>query len=441
MKINRDWNERKFWTNEVKTLRDFCRVDENNDGDRFVGLKSIIDSNNNHIVMIYFPCGYNLPSNDREIRQDIRHLFGILAEFGKGEDLLLKVKSNVANVSVNFPIKAYLDIIDYFFDNGGVYFTEKETTYRTDTMGKTNWPKTICDEVPTIQNNSFIYLKKKVRDQKPMENKLITEIHKYCTHESFEKLGWLFGTLVPENTHIRVNSELFISIIKKQRLKTFEDKQLKLFDAMLKILEYKNTEADNKKYYFGTDKFEHIWEKMVDRVFGIQENKQEYFPRAFWKPKYLSESSKKKRPLQPDSIMILNDKFYVLDAKYYHYGLTGNSDDLPNSSDINKQITYGEYIDKKKGHEPYNAFIMPFNRKSNIFGINEDMSNVAEAYGVWKSGEDGECGTKKYEKIQGILVDTRFLMYHYSSNSHDKYQEQLAKIIEDGYKENNGVNE
>ena len=423
-----------------KRLKDFCHVDENNDGDRFVGLKSMGDENGFQNVMVYFPCGYNLPESDVDIRSDIRRLFAILAEFSKGEDILLKVKSNVANVSVNFPIKAYLDIIDYYFESRGNFFAEKEVTYKTDTRGKTDWAKTVEKMRPIIKDGVPIYLKKIVRDDAPMQNQLITEIHKYCTHEAFLKLGWLFNSMVPENTHIRVNIENFKNIIRKQLNKTFEDKYKKLFNAMLRMLDYKNTENDKNQYYFGTDKFEHIWEKMIDRVFGIQEKKDDYFPRAVWKTRF-GKGNKTTHALEPDSIMIWDNQIYVLDAKYYRYGLFGDADPshLPDSSSINKQITYGEYIHKKKDIDPYNAFIMPYNKAKNDFGINNDIDYIGEAYGIWKSGVDGEKSDKKFAKIQGILIDTKFLMNHYLSNSHDKYIKELAGMIETSYEENNGV--
>ena len=416
--------------NEKKSLIDYCHVDKNDDGDRFVGLKSI-DNDGQQIVMVYFPCGYNLPSSEIEIRNDIINLFRILADFSKGEDILLKVKSNVANVSVNFPIKAYLDIIQYYLEFKS-YFAETETTYRTDTKGKADWAKTIKTQTPSVQNGNFVYIKKTVRDTQPMKNQLITEIHKFCTHESFSKLGWLFGTgmippntnIIPRNADIKTFIPSFIVTINDQLKKTFEDRTKKLFNAMLNVLNYKNTEDNANRYYFGTDRFEYVWQGMIDRLFGIHENKNDYFPKTKWSPRYLNDKDKNKHPLEPDSIMIYRDTFYVLDAKYYRYGLSGDVDNLPNSPDINKQITYGEYVYKHKNHDPYNAFIMPFNRKNNPFNINEDMCNVAEASANWKN--DGY----KFEKIQGILVDTRFLMYQYASNNNDKYKEKLSKVIE-----------
>ena len=50
-----------------------------------------------------------------------------------------------------------------------------------------------------------------------------------------------------------------------------------------------------------------------------------------------------------------------------------------------------------------------------------------------------EIPVSKFAKIQGILIDTKFLMNHYLSNSHDKYIKELAGMIETSYEENKGV--
>lgn len=136
--------------------------------------------------------------------------------------------------------------------------------------------------------------------------------------------------------------------------------------------------------------------------------------------------------------MIYNDKVYVLDAKLYRFGCNpDNPDLLPNSSDINKQITYGEYIVRAKGvpdDNLYNAFIMPFNSAKNGFwtldatgnivpGFTGEIGNVAEAVGDWKPN------SKKYERVQGIVMDTRFLMYNYIAMP-DQQKRSLAEAIE-----------
>ena len=110
--------------------------------------------------------------------------------------------------------------------------------------------------------------------------------------------------------------------------------------------------------------------------------------------------------------MIYKNKYYVLDAKCYKYGRTGSQNDLPDSSSINKQITYAEYIAEQEkytkihgeGFKVYNAFLMPFNSIGNNWRTNGNLLRIGEAYGEWKSNK------KSYEKVQGILIDVKHLM-------------------------------
>jgi hypothetical protein len=128
----------------------------------------------------------------------------------------------------------------------------------------------------------------------------------------------------------------------------------------------------------------------------------------------------------PDTIMIYNGKYYILDAKCYKYGWTGIPNHLPNSSSINKQITYGEYLEKYKGINPnslFNAFIMPYNMANNHFELTSVVGNIGEAVGDWR------YNNKYYERIQGIVMDTRYLMYHYAGKPL-KEKVALAECIE-----------
>ena len=193
-------------------------------------------------------------------------------------------------------------------------------------------------------------------------------------------------------------------------------------------------QSSDRQYFFGTGYFERIWEKMIDRAFGI-EDKEKYFPRTRWLLDY--GKKKEKTPLYPDSIMIYNGKYYVLDAKLYRYGWTGIADHLPNGTDINKQITYGEYIARTKrvpNERLYNAFIMPYNKADNpFFVIDEhdqvvpvmtgDIGNIGEAVGDWKQN------MQFYERVQGIVIDTRFLMYNYIGMP-EQQRAELAHCIE-----------
>lgn len=189
------------------------------------------------------------------------------------------------------------------------------------------------------------------------------------------------------------------------------------------MLEYMDEKTSDKQFYFGTDDFDHVWEKLIDRAFG-ERDKGKYFPRSRWLLDY--GKYKEKHPLMPDTIMIYNDKYYILDAKCYKYGRTGIPDHLPNGSSINKQITYGEYLEKYKGVKTdslFNAFIMPYNMEENFFKLNSFVGNIGEAIGDWRYNK------KPYERIQGIVMDTRYLMYHYSGKPL-KEKVALAECIE-----------
>ena len=171
---------------------------------------------------------------------------------------------------------------------------------------------------------------------------------------------------------------------------------------------------------------------MIDTVFGISD-KQRYFPKTKWK---LSGSNREydNSQLEPDTIMLHNNNIYVLDAKYYKYGATKNPFDLPKSSSINKQITYGEYIDaqadlKNPDSVIYNAFLMPFD-KNEWAGENAGTLHYAgEAVALWKENKS-EGRDKEYEHIQGVLLDVKNLMQIAEKRSETDIR-QLAEIIEE----------
>lgn len=399
-----------------------CHVNSNEDGDRFVGIKA--DSDN---AMVYFPIGYQLPKEDGEIRKDIKHLIQVLSEFTTSEDRLLAINKFAAPQTVDFPINAYKSVIEYYFEKGGKYYTEVDPIYKTASKGKQNWTRTVRDQVPLVQQkngvSSFIYTEFTVKDVTPNDTKIITQINRFCVYEAFKKLGWLYVPYMPENPGPHPDPKTSIAILTAKLGNTNDDKKRMLFQAMKDMLEYMDEKTSDRQFYFGTDNFDHVWEKLIDRAFG-ERDKEKFFPRSRWLLDY--GKYKEKRPLMPDTIMIYNDKYYVLDAKCYKYGWTGIPDHLPDGSSINKQITYGEYLEKHKGIENdslFNAFIMPFNMAKNYFEINNFVGNIGEAVGDWRDNK------KNYERIQGIVMDTRHLMYHYSGKPM-KEKIALAECIE-----------
>ncbi|MDY5577631.1 MAG: LlaJI family restriction endonuclease, partial [Lachnospiraceae bacterium] len=307
------------------------------------------------------------------------------------------------------------------------YYVEKEQVYITAPTGKQDWARTARKQMPLVQSrngvSSFVFTQFEVRSSTPNDTKEITQINRFCVYEAFKRLGWLYVPYMPEEPGPHPDIKTSIRIVQNKLAVTNDDKKKNLFRSMKDMLEYMDEQTSDKQFYFGTDDFDHVWEKLIDRAFG-EKDKDKYFPRSRWLLDY--GKYKEKRPLMPDTIMIYNDKYYILDAKCYKYGWTGIPDHLPNGSSINKQITYGEYLEKYKGVNPnslFNAFIMPYNMAKNHFNLTSVVGNIGEAVGDWRFNK------KYYERIQGIVMDTRYLMYHYSGKPM-KEKVALAECIE-----------
>ncbi|GAA9460697.1 hypothetical protein HpHA290_00840 [Helicobacter pylori] len=200
--------------------------------------------------------------------------------------------------------------------------------------------------------------------------------------------------------------------------------------------------AENKSYYENSAKGKINFSKTMKKNRPIIQNlnnknsfiytrfqvkkemiKEVYFPKTKWN--LLCSNQNPDYLLQPDSIMLFGDKIYILDAKYYKYGISGVASDLPNSASIIKQIVYGEYVAKREPEkEIYNVFLMPFNRFNNPLKLSNIFENIGFANGEWRGN------LKPYEKIQGILIDTKFLMQNYNKKSNNLLK-LLAKNVEE----------
>lgn len=400
------------------SIRDKCSVNTNWDEDTFVGLKC-----KDGDFSVHFPLGFVIPEDDKELRRDIIVLLSVIGKTTARKESEIQNEARIYNCT-EFPFQAYLSIIRDFYERG--YFKEREIHFTVAKRGKIDWNRTIKTQKPYIQDNDSFYFDFVTRKNQVNENELISLIHEYCVYESFSKVGWLFTTTLPKKPRIKRNIRLFKSILITKISNTFNDRNRKLFQDMLAVILYNGEENSEKNYRYGTYRFEYVWEALINKVYGIKE-KREYFPNTYWS---IDGVQYENACLEPDTIMIWNGNVYVLDAKYYKYGVTRRMTDLPESTSINKQITYGEFIaeqecfKKKHGenYKVYNAFIMPYAQKNG-----EELKNIGIAYSNWKTNE------KSYENIQGILLDIKHLMYA-SWGQNVEEIEKLVQCIEGGIK-------
>lgn len=405
-----------MWKIDIKSK---CRVNSNREMDTFVGLKC-----NDGDISINFPMGYHISEDNKELRKDILLLFTTLAANTEHRDSEMLGQGSCFD-EVEFPLQSYIYLIKDFFAKG--YYREQEVSYKAAKTGKINWNRTIKTQRPYVQDTEVFYLDFVTKKNSIKKNELITLIHEYCVYESFERIGWLFTTMMPKKPRIAKRRNVFRSVLKEKIANTFNDRNRILFRHMLAIVDFEGDKDSDKNYRYGTYRFEYVWEKMINKVFGI-ENKSDYFPKTTW---YVNGDRYDNASLEPDTIMLCGSNVYILDAKYYKYGVTGKAWDLPESVSVNKQITYGEYVAAGKkfknmhgnNMKVYNAFLMPFDSLKSKYPGKQEMVKVGEAVSNWKDNSE------EYQKIQGILVDVKALM-NINVRQEMKEIEKLADLIE-----------
>lgn len=396
-------------------LKEKCYINTNKDDDTFVGVQCLDGD-----IKINFPLGFSLDStSDSTLRKDILLLLNVLRNFTQ-QQFNSVPKSNFVTKNSTFPLFAYLYVLKDYVMRG--YYKENIVEYHKSKTGKINWSRTIKTQRPYIQDLNVFYLDFITKKTVVNENELITLIHQYCVYKSFQMLGWLYTNYLPVKPQLKFNQKLFINILKRKLANTFNDADKLLFKNLIVIVNNENDYTlDNLSFSFGTNRFEYIWEKMIDRVYG-EINKTDYFPKTHW---HIYNNTSENAPLEPDTIMINDNNIFVLDAKYYKYGVTRRSFDLPGTSSISKQITYGEYIFKNKRSNSktkvYNAFIMPFN--SSVQSENR-IQYIGTATSEWKNNDFD------YEKVLGILLDVKYLMQITNSKNYDAINE-LSNLIEE----------
>lgn len=379
-------------------LIDMCETVSGRDGDTFVGIR-IADGN----IRVRFPLGYELGKDSDVLRKDIIVLLKVLETFDYRKQDADQQEAYEGENSL--PISAYLGVLQYYFTFGT--YSETEVRYHKAQKGKINWTKTVKREKPHFTDSGAVYIDFIVKDSRANNDSLIAQIFKYCVYVSFQKIGWLYTKSSYPKPAVRFNQKNFSAAVKKAMNETFNDTKRRLFSDMLKIINSADsTDADTGIKTYGTDSFQYVWEQMIDRAFGIK-NKEKYFPKSSW---VLNDCRKQNHCLEPDTVMLHNGEVYILDAKYYRYGCTKIPAHLPETSSIQKQITYGEFtekIDENSSNEIFNAFIMPFCSAEKLFGSPEILQSIGYAESDWRAG------SLHYDRIAGILLDTKFIMKNY----------------------------
>ncbi len=454
----------------MQKLNEICSCESKaNSETEFVGIRCEKSKEDGTLeTSIIFPLGYfkgdtalrELP--EEELRECVVNLFTVLSDPSLQEQI--HQDSSISTFAEEhgeseFPMASYLNVIRNFLDFG--YLDEKEILYKKGANGKISWGRTIKAVRPVVTEDAqnLVYLDFIARKVSYNEDTLITQVHKFCVHDALVKLGFLFGIEPSEEPLLDFYYDLFCNAIHSKLAKTFNDRDLRLLADLARIVEYLagHRTEDGKTaddFYFGVNKFAPVWEAMVDKIFAKLPQgaaKDKFNPHCEWELNSgLHGYENPNYAMRPDTIMIVDSRLrendeckrevFVLDSKYYKYGMTQNPMDLPSSGSICKQIAYAEYVETHLKEIPafagmtsgdiYNAFIMPFcaeGEMDSIASLQSDnlpykMRFIGHCSGDWKNPD-----ARPYHKIAGILLDMKSVMQNYSANS--DAQKALADLI------------
>jgi hypothetical protein len=409
-------------------LSDICHVygkDEYYSSDltpedrRFVGMRIL-----NNKPSVWFPIGYRLSIDDKGKRKDILSLLNVLRRTLRENN-----RTTISNLNGNndqYSLLSYQRIILDFLANG--YYKERERSYLQNRAGKISWGRTIKKIKPIIQDENIIFLNFMTRRNIINEDAILTQIHKYCVYKSFLLLGWLYTDFMPDKPEaMSPNITYYKAVIKKKINVTFNDSVRVLLNAMYSVLNDETLLFSNENgITIGTYRFEYPWQLMIDTIFSHYDtkhpDKKSFFPSSFWI--IGDENPVANSDLIPDTVMIKDDKVYILDAKYYKYGIDSKINNLPQTDSVQKQITYGDYAFNTNGYQNvYNAFLLPYAATDESY-----VKNFGYAYSNWRESDD-----KTYKIIYGVYLDVKWLMQRYLKNDisiQKLLSEEIDKMVD-----------
>jgi len=336
--------------------------------DAFVGLKYIGNK-----VHLYHPECYRMDKNSPALRSDILSLLKTIS-IAKTASVEHSKAYNTQSKGGEFALFSYLWIINDYLAKG--FYVNKEKTYIKNRSGKINWKRTM-QSAPVVSNGNLIF-PEVIAEQKSSIDNLLVEVHRFCVKKSLDYIGWLFNIssdFIQVPRFSQSLKKVYLNAIHQELNRTFLDDKRLLLTHMKNVINGLDESANNKEFVYGVDSYNYVFERMIDAIFCNVDRISDFYPTAKWALQRENFREFESSKLRPDTI-ILKEKSdncydaFILDAKFYRFGYTGDASDLPETTSIQKQITYGEYLRKNakvKVDQVYSAFVLPYDCQRQVF--------------------------------------------------------------------------
>lgn len=394
--------------NKVKINNFFPHSVTGKTDDSFVGFK--IKGNDIHF---YYPESYRFDVMSSTMRNDIVDLLKTIS-IAKTKSNSLSQANNVIGDEGDFALLSYLWVINDFLVNG--FYVNGEKTFKTNQSGRINWKRTMQTQ-PIVSNGNVIYPNIIVEVKNNTDN-ILVDIHKHCVKKSIDFIGWLFNLSSafiegkPYNNNIK---KLYITTLKKELDSTFDDEKRLRLNHFLSVIMGLDSN-DSNEFSYGVDSYHYIFERMIDSIFGNVKDLRDFNPKAKWQLVKNNYKETNSSDLRPDTIIINDSNVFIIDSKFYRFGFTGKEEDLPETTSIQKQITYGDFIlrnvTKIDIKNIYNAFLLPYNKKHNTFYSDQNIQYIGFAKTLWKDNK------KDHELVHSFLIDLKHVVRTWNKYSH-----------------------
>lgn len=284
-----------------------------------VGFSINIEANNLYIV---FPKNYSVDQNS--IMSEISLLTKVINKFLKKSTL----SHGIEDFKSNFPFRSFFSIYNYY-RKFGLYFSSYNRI-TPNTGKKIDWKYTLKNSMKIVQNGSLhhfpIYYKDEIN-----YNSFLTYCMAYAIDYTISNFYFVVGNL--EGTSLDYNKIDFLTdknyILSKLHSikgKVFNDIHINLIDNLIKFYsEYKSS----GQIYFYTDKFDLIWQTMVEQYLNNRfiktnsktgniefSNNKIKRPIIFKKKIAYPNKANKKNYIDIDHYYTESSNQYIFDAKY-----------------------------------------------------------------------------------------------------------------------------
>ena len=319
----------------------------------------------------------------------------------------------------SWPIDSYLWVIRDYLENG--YYYNREKKYSSSEKGKIEWKKTLKN-MPIVSDGNVIY-DKLVTSVTTPSNDLIAQIYRLCLKIAQARIGWVFGYTIFVDVNITRSVAEMRHVLTNELASTFDDVKRLRFRHMQYILNsIEEKDVSNLQFSWLIRNYYHVYETMVDKLLkGVSEKeRRRYNPSGSWT--MMGRATKESSVLEPDTVLKQFGNTYIVDSKMYRYGITGHVSDLPESSSIQKQLTYGDHAMNNitHGDTVRNAFIIPYNKEENPLRDGE-YESLADGNLLHVGHAEGDWIEKKsaHDKVYTYLIDFNYLLNNYNTSENN----------------------